>query len=96
MKRLSFILLTFIYACSTDTKGTFPIDIVVKNSFKQQDKLHIGDLGKYKQIDTSFLKKWFEGLPIPERDNEKLKCDHYSYWYFIDHRQIDDKVVFQY
>ncbi len=97
MIRLSFIfLICIISACSTDRpQETFPIEFVLKNSIEQQNKLPIGNLGKYKAIDTAFVKKWFEGLPIPEFDNKKLKCDQYlNGWYFIDHRQIDDKIVF--
>ncbi|HMG15982.1 MAG TPA: hypothetical protein VK590_11080, partial [Saprospiraceae bacterium] len=83
MKPLSIILLVcIISACSTDQpQQTFPIDLVIKNSFKQQDKLDLGDrlnLEKYKPIDTTFFKKWFQGISIPELDNKKLEYDHFS------------------
>jgi len=101
MKQITHLLIflvSIISACKTDTqKETFPIDIVLKNSFKQQDKLNLGDrlnLEKYKPIDTTFLKKWFQGMSIPELDNKKLEYDHFSQWYFIDHRIIDDKIIF--
>ena len=96
MKRHCLILFVVFSACSANTmQETFPIDFVLKNSLDKQNKLPIGNLDKYKTIDTAFVKKWFEGLPIPELDNKKLKCDQYvNGWFFIDHRQIDDKIVF--
>jgi hypothetical protein len=96
MRRLDLLLFLVISACSTTTpQETFPIDFVLNNSIEQLDKLPIGDLEKYKTIDTTFIKKWFEGLPIPELDNKKLRCEEYlNGWYLIDHRRIDDKIVF--
>jgi hypothetical protein len=99
MKQFSILIFLFtLFSCGEKkTEDNFPIDIVLKKSVGHKDKLELGDrlnLNDYKTIDTTFFKKWFEGLTIPELDNRKLAYDHFSQWYYVDHRKIGEKIIF--
>ena len=93
-----FIALYFI-SCSSQTgklESDFPADSILKITKAPIDIVEIRDfeLEKLPKIDSLFFSKYLEGLPVAGADTQKLKFNDEPSWYFVDHRDLGDKILF--
>ena len=100
MRLLILFIALYFVSCSSQTKNhlgsNFPIDSILKITKAPIDIVEIRDfdLEKLPKIDSLFFGKYLEGMPIQGADTQKLRFNDEAYWYFVDHRDLGDRILF--
>ncbi len=79
-----------------ESQAEFPIDSIIGITKRPLDivKVHEIDIEKLYKIDSLFFNRFLEGLTINDQDTMKLRWDYQPFWYFFDHRDLGDKIMF--
>lgn len=102
MRKFILLFSFYLISCSSKTErnvsnqAEFPIDSIIKITQGPIDivKIHSFNLEKLAKIDFSFFNKYFEGQPVAGQDTLKLRYNYQPFWYFVDHRDMGDKIMF--
>jgi hypothetical protein len=102
MKFITLCSALYLISCSSQTQKNlesqiaFPIDSIIEITKEPLDIVKIQDFDheKLSKIDSSFFRRYLEGLLIEGTDTMKLRFDYQPFWYFVDHRDLGNKIMF--